>query len=93
MEKPIHEHDCDECIYLGTVDSRDLYVCRGATVVSRWGEYGAYSSGLWASWNGSLRIAADRAIEKGLLSYDRWWEETTILREDEQKRKLKNKLI
>ena len=50
--KPIHKHDCDKCHFLGNFVSDkttyDLYYCDGfiATLIARYGENGAYSSGM-----------------------------------------------
>lgn len=49
---PIHKHDCDQCIYLGRVDtnnrSGDGYICPsekyGPTILFRYGQEGEYSS-------------------------------------------------
>jgi len=50
MTGPIHEHDCDVCKYLGTVNNQDLYFCPsdlgGPTVICRYGKAGDYRSGL-----------------------------------------------
>ena len=37
MEKPIYEHDCEECKFLGVYDNHDLYVCNNE-IVARYGE-------------------------------------------------------
>lgn len=77
--KPVHQHDCDPecCTFLGTVDNQDLYFSGqggfGATVIARYSSDGPdYMSGLCFSKAGILRIAAERAIEKGLLTRDEW---------------------
>ena len=56
-ETPLHEHDCDNCVFLGRWVSQfyapkletDLYFCSGGiggwTVICRFGEYGDYASG------------------------------------------------
>lgn len=78
MVKPIYEHDCDKCIFLGNYESPksgdnqlyDLYFCPGEdTVVARYGNNGwEYASGMrFSSYDGSsLFEAKRRAIEKGL---------------------------
>jgi len=80
-ETPIHEHDCDNCVFLGNWVSRfyepgvetDLYFCSGGiggwTVICRFGELGDYASG--AVFSGScedLSEAGKRAVEKGLIT-------------------------
>lgn len=45
----LHEHDCDECTYLGTLEDHDLYICErgpGKTLIARFGIDGDYKSGL-----------------------------------------------
>lgn len=43
--KPLYEHDCKECKFLGTFNSKDLYYCpKGLTTIiardsSRGGDY------------------------------------------------------
>ncbi len=48
--KPLHEHDCDSCTFLGTWDHYDLYHCSASdavpTVIARWGPAENYVSGL-----------------------------------------------
>jgi len=75
--KPIHQHDSDCCTFLGTVENQDLYFSDqggfGATLIARYGSDGPdYFSGLCFSKEGILRIAAERAIEKGLLTREEW---------------------
>ena len=78
MEKPIYEHDCDNCKFLGNYKSPesgdnqtyDLYFCPGEdTVIARYGNNGwEYASGLrFARPDGtpSLLEAKRRSIEKG----------------------------
>lgn len=75
--KTLHQHDSECSIFLGTVDNQDLYFSDqggfGATVIARYGSDGPdYFSGLCFSKDGILRIAAERAIEKGLLTREEW---------------------
>jgi hypothetical protein len=74
--KPLFEHDCTCCTYLGTENDHDLYHCGqsgfGQTVIARYGYGPDYTSGLVFSKTGILRIAAEKAIEKGILSRDDW---------------------
>ncbi len=75
--KTLHQHDSESCTFLGTVDNQDLYFSEqggfGATVIARYGSDGPdYFSGLCFSKEGILRIAAERAIEKGLLTREEW---------------------
>ena len=51
MDTPIHQHDCDNCKFLGSVigggKMHDMYSCtteRGTSVVARYGEEGEYFS-------------------------------------------------
>lgn len=48
---PIHEHDCERCVFLGSsVDESDWYVCDQGighpTIVRRYGEDGDYESSI-----------------------------------------------
>ena len=79
--KPLHQHDCTCCIYLGTVEECDLYYCGqsgfGSTVSARFSSDGPdYLSGLCFSKKGILRVAAKRAIKLGYLSVEEWRRET-----------------
>jgi hypothetical protein len=69
MEKPIFEHDCEKCIFLGHYEGYDLYFCKNEpTVIARYGENGDYMSGLiFADINPVLGEAKRRAIELCLL--------------------------
>lgn len=74
MVTPIHKHNCDCCTFLGTYKYKyDLYYCGNAipcpTVIARYGEDGDYISGIPFITNDEvLAIAAQRAIDKGLLT-------------------------
>jgi len=76
---PRHEHDCDECVFLGRMEDRDLYLHRGTedTLIARHGAEGAYHSvEVWIyrstrAANRFLVEAHDRAMDKGLIS-DPW---------------------
>ncbi len=51
LDAPQHEHDCDECVFLGRHGEYDLYFHEGSspiltTLVARHGADGAYRSGL-----------------------------------------------
>ena len=76
--KPIHEfHYGDDCTFLGTVDNQDLNFSHqggfGPTVIARYSSDGPdYCSGLCFSKEGVLRIAAERAIDRGLLTREQW---------------------
>lgn len=38
---PIYKHDCNECIFLGTFSSKDLYFCKTEpTVIARYSDDG-----------------------------------------------------
>ena len=47
-EIPLHKHDCQSCIYLGTFGEDDLYYHPGQrpTLIARYGIDGNYASGL-----------------------------------------------
>jgi len=86
MEKPIHEHDCGCCRFLGThQDKYDLYFCAQGgfepTVIARYGDRGDYHSGLRFSYDGVLKEAADRAIKQNFISTYEWEEATKVFRE------------
>jgi hypothetical protein len=74
---PVHEHDSECCVYLGTVEGwggnphRDLYFCAqhgNPTVISREGAFGEYTSGLdFIDVDRHLALAYTRAHSLGLL--------------------------
>lgn len=70
-QEPRHEHDCQDCAFLGWHGEHDLYFCpqHGCpTVIARFGENGDYMSGLWATdYHPELAEAKKRAMEQGLL--------------------------
>lgn len=74
--KKLHKHDCKHCQYLGTVNANDLYFCQdeyNSTIISRFGsKEWEYKSGIEDSLKGTLRIAAEYAIERGLMSREYW---------------------
>jgi len=66
--KPIHVHDCDECVYLGSEDGCDLYYCdREPTLIARYGIDGDYMSGAWMQHPLILK-AKSIAIGRGLTT-------------------------
>ena len=74
MDTPIHQHDCDECIFLGNHNNKDLYVhissrLHGTTVIARHGIEGEYSSGMEFSYGmiPDLVEARLRAESRGLI--------------------------
>jgi hypothetical protein len=83
FEDKQHEHDCDNCEFLGTwtgamhyddkPKSYDLYVCNGPfekTVIARYGSMGDYSSGLcFVAGNRALTEAFLRAERLGILKW------------------------
>jgi hypothetical protein len=79
IPEPIHKHDCDVCIYLGSyqlVVDYDLYLCEASkTVIARWGSEGyQYDSGLaLIQHNVFIAVAARRALAyyMGIINY---WE-------------------
>ena len=78
---PRHEHDCAECVFLGRMEDRDLYLHRGVedTLIARHGAEGAYHSvEVWIyrstrAANRFLVTAHDRAMDKGLISDPTVW--------------------
>lgn len=70
MAEPRHQHDCEECVFLGTHERYDLYYCKAnPTVIARYGTEGDYLSGLAAaSLVPVLAIATVRAITAGVLT-------------------------
>ena len=68
MTKPLYDHDCDHCTFLGTVhyngDWHDLYVCRNS-VLARNGDDGPeYSFAPFEyARSGILAIAAKLATD------------------------------
>lgn len=46
--RPRHDHDCTNCVFLGTFGEHDLYVCvtgeKDKDIVARFGADGDYSS-------------------------------------------------
>lgn len=69
--EPLHEHDCDVCVFLGSWEAYDLYYCPQSgmpTVIARYGTLGSYISGLHATRDiPALAVAQERARVKGLL--------------------------
>ena len=82
LSTPKHEHDCDNCIFLGNylwehdnIDY-DIYICirknsRYKSFIARYGINGDYMS---ASFNvmffeigHPIRVSYERAIQKGLI--------------------------
>lgn len=61
---PIHEHDCTNCVFLGTQDNHDLYFCPtggggSVTVLARSGPDGDYESGMVFATNGTSPLLAE----------------------------------
>lgn len=83
---PYHEHDCDNCIYLGSSQEgegedmikTDYYFCHRkdshpclSTLIARYGEFGDYSSGLeFVMSSIYLNKALQLAEEKKVLPED-----------------------
>lgn len=64
-DKPVFTHDCTDCTFLGRWNGHDLYFCPNEpTVISRFGDYGDYNSGL-GSMKPSLARARERAVQAG----------------------------
>lgn len=51
---PIHEHDCDKCVFVGGMNEVDMWFCneeRPMTVICRYGPNGDYGSGMQPAIN------------------------------------------
>ena len=70
MDEARYQHDCDECIFLGTHGKYDLYFCpANPTVIARYGTEGDYLSGLaLVGQVPELAVAAELALERGLVT-------------------------
>lgn len=73
-EKPIHEHDCEHCIFLGIFNAQDLYYHPPVdkdgkywTLVSRYGTMGDYQSSSWRTTQPQMVEAHKRAVAAGYL--------------------------
>ena len=72
-KRPLYEHDCKDCIFLGTFENADLYFCTQGntikTIIARFGNEGpSYISGLtFKDDNLYLKEAYKRSRAKGLL--------------------------
>ena len=93
--KPKHEHDCDNCVFLGREEDLDvdLYFCprpdyKNATVVYRYSNEGSdYGSGLAFFGVNPLATEATRlAIEAGLITEEQVAWHSRIMREHLEKR-------
>lgn len=73
MENAQHEHDCDDCAFLGIHGDYDLYFCEtNPTVIARYGVDGDYISGLvFIPTMPILAEAAKRAVAAGLVTPER----------------------
>ena len=76
---PIYKHDCDVCIYLGSLQLvvvYDLYLCEASkTLVVRWGSEGhQYDSGLaLITHDFATAVAARRALAY-YMGIRKYWE-------------------
>ena len=73
--KPLYEHDCEQCMFLGTFELKDLYVCPTnrsdkiiSTVIARCSSEGSdYSSGLhFAVYHEVFKSSNSRALQEAL---------------------------
>jgi len=67
-------HDCEACVYLDSVDGKDLYYCPGTsvpTVIARYGESPEdYESGLaFVTKEPHLALALVLALKQGLVQF------------------------
>lgn len=82
-DKPVFQHDCPNCQFLGHYQKRDLYFCKyngggndpkvdHPTVLSRFGNEGyQYSSGLLFKYReGHLLEAIHRSIKRELMTQE-----------------------
>ena len=73
---PKFKHDCPACIFLGEYKGDDLYFCPQRTLgtpslVIRHSDEGSdYSSGIVFVWTQPYREAAQRAMDKGLITLE-----------------------
>lgn len=72
IRKPIHEHDCDSCYFLGCHNGEDLYFCgneaiSGWTLISRYGKHGDYCSGGHKTTHPQMLEARKRAVACGFI--------------------------
>lgn len=64
-------HDCQECIYLGSDKNNDYYYHVDDTLIARYGNDGEYSSGFEFLFSSpSLNKALKLAINKNILSQE-----------------------
>jgi hypothetical protein len=82
LVSPIHIHDCDTCLFLGTFRDHDLYfhenqsISNESTVIARYGDRGEYSSGLIFGYKDRHNLtsvlgeAFRRATNRGLIPLD-----------------------
>lgn len=76
--KPLHEHDCTHCIYLGSDDENDYYFHRdsdnvvGSTLICRYSSDGwDYSSGEdFCMCNVGINKALELAFMQGILTQE-----------------------
>lgn len=79
-DKPIHKHDCDRCVFLGSFNGEDLYYCptydksfpKGWTLISRYGVDGDYCSGGWKTSLPQMLEARRRAVACGFIKQDEY---------------------
>jgi hypothetical protein len=75
MCKPLHQHDCRSCRFLGSFDGKDVYQCDHIDLCIRWGDSDEENKSLPISivlherfkgtdWNKALGL-----YEQSLLSY------------------------
>jgi len=73
QEKPLYQHHCEVCVFLGHYRAHDLYFCPQyelrPTILARYGNDGPeYISGIpFAEYDPIMRAALERARERGLL--------------------------
>lgn len=72
--KPVHEHDCDNCKFVGRLNGQDLYACvtpRGVEYSARYGSDGPQYSSLGSFTPEESPVALAKALhERGLPPHE-----------------------
>ena len=75
--KPLHTHDCDKCIFLGSDNENDYYYCHDekhpvlSSLIARYGEEEKYTSGLsFAMSSIPINNALKLAVEQNVLNQE-----------------------
>jgi hypothetical protein len=76
--KPLHQHDCHVCQYLGSDKEYDFYFCHNkgmhpihSTLIARYGKEEKYESGsVFAMHSPRINMALRLAVEQDILPID-----------------------